>query len=554
MLSIASHRAGAPRRRRDAALRQPHQRLGDVRRGARRPQEPLRPALPARARALAASRATSSCSPAGSTPTGCAGCSTALVPVARGRPRLAVRPVRDDQRRPRGARPSSACRATGCTSSCSTSTSRRRSCTAPAAVVSGETSDGDRRARRASARPRRCRGTRPILDAAQATRDRPAVRLQGRRLRHLPGAGHATARSTCAATTRSRRPRSSAGLRADLPELPGQRRASPSTSTHECPPGRGGRRPRRPAPEPARGPQRHRPADGRRACTPPARCSRSGPGSRCWSARRGMFAAGADIAQLRERRREDALRGINSSVFDRDPARCRCRRSRSRRLRPRRRSRAGLRLRLPDRHARPRRSATPRPGSASWPPRGASWRLAELVGEPVAKEILLAGRILDADEAHDAAAAQRGASSPRTSRPRDSGGRTGSPSRRPLAVRLTKAVFHAPREAHPVIDDLAQAVLFETEDKEQPDDRVPRAQQGEAMTTQVSPVLPGTVGVYGGGRMGAGIAHAFLAAGVRGRRGRDRRGRGRRRPASGSPPACSAPRSAASSRAAPRRC
>ena len=33
------------------------------------------------------------------------------------------------------------------------------------------------------------------------------------------------------------------------------------------------------------------------------------------------------------------------------------------------------------------------------------------------------------------------------------------------------------------------------------------------MTAHVSPVLPGTVGVYGGGRMGAGIAHAFLAAG-----------------------------------------
>jgi 3-hydroxybutyryl-CoA dehydrogenase len=33
------------------------------------------------------------------------------------------------------------------------------------------------------------------------------------------------------------------------------------------------------------------------------------------------------------------------------------------------------------------------------------------------------------------------------------------------------------------------------------------------MTTHVSPVLPGTVGVYGGGRMGAGIAHAFLVAG-----------------------------------------
>ena len=73
MLSVASHRAGE-RRRRDAALRQPHHRLGDVRRGARRPEEPLRPAAPARARAVAASRATSSCSRAGSTPTGCAGC------------------------------------------------------------------------------------------------------------------------------------------------------------------------------------------------------------------------------------------------------------------------------------------------------------------------------------------------------------------------------------------------------------------------------------------------------------------------------------------------
>jgi enoyl-CoA hydratase len=34
-----------------------------------------------------------------------------------------------------------------------------------------------------------------------------------------------------------------------------------------------------------------------------------------------------------------------------------------------------------------------------------------------------------------------------------------------LALRLTKAAFHAPREAHPLVDDLAQAILFETEDK-----------------------------------------------------------------------------------------
>jgi len=33
-----------------------------------------------------------------------------------------------------------------------------------------------------------------------------------------------------------------------------------------------------------------------------------------------------------------------------------------------------------------------------------------------------------------------------------------------LAVRLTKAALHAPREAHPYVDDLTQAVRFETDD------------------------------------------------------------------------------------------
>lgn len=32
---------------------------------------------------------------------------------------------------------------------------------------------------------------------------------------------------------------------------------------------------------------------------------------------KGIFASGADIAQLRERRRDDALAGINSTIFDR---------------------------------------------------------------------------------------------------------------------------------------------------------------------------------------------------------------------------------------------
>ena len=35
----------------------------------------------------------------------------------------------------------------------------------------------------------------------------------------------------------------------------------------------------------------------------------------------------------------------------------------------------------------------------------------------------------------------------------------------PLAVRISKAVFHTPREVHPVIDTLAQGMLFESEAK-----------------------------------------------------------------------------------------
>jgi enoyl-CoA hydratase len=32
-------------------------------------------------------------------------------------------------------------------------------------------------------------------------------------------------------------------------------------------------------------------------------------------------------------------------------------------------------------------------------------------------------------------------------------------------VRITKSVFHAPAEAHPVIDQLAQGILFESQAK-----------------------------------------------------------------------------------------
>lgn len=177
----------------------------------------------------------------------------------------------------------------------------------------------------------------------------------------------------------------------------------------------------------------------------------------------GVFAAGADIAQLRERRRDDALRGINSAIFDR-----------IRRL-PMPTialldgyalgGGAELAYACDFRLGTPRvKLGNPEAGLGILAAAGATWRLRELVGEPLAKELLLTGRILDAAEAHAAhllnevvepddleAAGHRWAD--RIAR------------QAPLAVRLAKSVFHAPAQAHPFVDDVAQAVLFETQDK-----------------------------------------------------------------------------------------
>ena len=177
----------------------------------------------------------------------------------------------------------------------------------------------------------------------------------------------------------------------------------------------------------------------------------------------GVFAAGADIRQLRERRRDDALRGINSGIFDR-----------IRKL-PMPvialidgyalGGGAELAYACDFRIGTPSvKIGNPEPGLGILAAAGASWRLAELVGEPLAKEILLAGRVLTADEAlvcrllndvvePDQLEAAGMALADRIAK------------QAPLAVRLTKSAFHAPREAHPLIDDIAQAVLFETEDK-----------------------------------------------------------------------------------------
>ncbi|WP_423058196.1 enoyl-CoA hydratase/isomerase family protein [Brevibacterium linens] len=177
----------------------------------------------------------------------------------------------------------------------------------------------------------------------------------------------------------------------------------------------------------------------------------------------GVFAAGADISQLRNRRRDDALAGINSKIFSRiqelpmpvialvegyalgggaELAFA-----------------ADFRIGTPS-----TKIGNPETGLGILAAAGAAWRLRELVGEPRAKEILLAGRTLQADEAK-AIGLLNDVVDPEDLELTGQALADRIASFAPLAVRLSKSAFHAPREAHPLIDNVAQAVLFETEEK-----------------------------------------------------------------------------------------
>ncbi|HZD67183.1 MAG TPA: enoyl-CoA hydratase/isomerase family protein [Acidimicrobiales bacterium] len=177
----------------------------------------------------------------------------------------------------------------------------------------------------------------------------------------------------------------------------------------------------------------------------------------------GVFAAGADVGELVRRGREDALAGINSSLFER-----------VRRLPlptvaavdgPALGGGAELAYACDLRVASTRaRFANPEPGLGIIAGAGACWRLRELVGEGLAKEVLLAGRQLDAEEAKAARLVARvvdpeellGAAHELVDRMTRSS---------PLALRLTKLAVDASPDAHPGIDHLAQAVLFEHPEK-----------------------------------------------------------------------------------------
>ncbi|WP_432826744.1 enoyl-CoA hydratase/isomerase family protein [Dactylosporangium sp. CA-092794] len=177
----------------------------------------------------------------------------------------------------------------------------------------------------------------------------------------------------------------------------------------------------------------------------------------------GTFAAGADIAELRERRREQALAGINSRVFDRVA-----------RLPlptvaavdgPALGGGAELAYACDIRLATPAAVfANPEPGLGILAAAGATWRLRELVGASIAKQVLLGGYRLDAE------AALRCGLVAEIVAPEELLGRAHAlldtmVRQSALALRLTKLVVDA-GGAHPVADDLAQAVLFETEDKQ----------------------------------------------------------------------------------------
>jgi enoyl-CoA hydratase len=177
----------------------------------------------------------------------------------------------------------------------------------------------------------------------------------------------------------------------------------------------------------------------------------------------GTFAAGADIAQLRDRRAEDALRGINATAFVRINE-----------------------LPMPviaavDGYAlgggaelayaadirvgsSTLKIGNPETGLGIIAAAGATWRLREIVGDARASELLLTGRILDADEAlavglvsaiHDP---DRLLDAAHAIADRIAGND-------PLATQYTKRALRAPRDRHPAIDGELQAELFESPEK-----------------------------------------------------------------------------------------
>jgi enoyl-CoA hydratase len=177
----------------------------------------------------------------------------------------------------------------------------------------------------------------------------------------------------------------------------------------------------------------------------------------------GVFAAGADIAELRDRRADDARRGINAHAFVRvaelpmpviaaidgyalgggaELAYA-----------------ADIRLATPT-----LKIGNPETGLGILAAAGASWRLKEIVGDARAIELLLTGRTVHAEEAlriglvsslHEPADLLAAAHAVADRIARND----------PAATIATKRVFRAPRDQHPAVDLEEQAALFESPEK-----------------------------------------------------------------------------------------
>lgn len=177
-----------------------------------------------------------------------------------------------------------------------------------------------------------------------------------------------------------------------------------------------------------------------------------------------VFAAGADIRELQKRGPLEALQGINSRAFERI----------SRLPMPTIAAINGLAfgggaelayacdIRIATVKAK---FGNPEINLGIMAAAGATWRLRELVGLAMATEMLLTGRVLNAREALDNGLVShlveeselpelietivaRIAAADST------------------AIRITKLALRAPADAHPTIDDMSQAVLFQSPEKD----------------------------------------------------------------------------------------
>lgn len=177
----------------------------------------------------------------------------------------------------------------------------------------------------------------------------------------------------------------------------------------------------------------------------------------------GVFAAGADIAELRERRAADALRGINARAFVRIAE-----------------------LPMPViaaidgyalgggaelAYAADIRIATPalaignpETGLGILAAAGAGWRLKEIIGDARAIELLLTGRTVKAEEALRIGLVS-GIHTPADLLPAAHAIVDRIVRNDKAATIATKRVFRVPRDQHPAVDLEAQAELFESPEK-----------------------------------------------------------------------------------------